>query len=59
MKLNKELIDRIEEITLTDFGFNENGETEYIYSVIEELVMAYDNLLDEYNDYKEHIRDNY
>lgn len=58
MKLEQKLIDKIEEITLTDYQFKD-GETENADLIIDDLVMAYENLLEEFNDFKEYVEDNY
>lgn len=53
MRLDKELIKRLEEITMTDYDFNENGETDKWDIIVDDLIREYEDLLDEYNDYKE------
>ena len=58
MKLEQKLIDKIEEITLTDYQFKD-GETDNGDLIIDDLVMAYDNLLEEFNDFKTYVEDNY
>jgi hypothetical protein len=58
MKLEQKLIDKIEEITLTDYQFK-NGETDNGDLIIDDLVMAYEDLLEEFNDFKEYVEDNY
>lgn len=58
MKLEQKLIDKIEEITLTDYQFKD-GETDNGDLIIDDLVMAYEDLLEEFNDYKEYIQDNF
>lgn len=59
MNLSKELIKKVEEITMTDYEFNENGETDKWDILVEDLIMYYEDLLDEYNDYKEKELDRY
>lgn len=56
MKLSEELIKKVEEITMTDYGFEE-GVTENGDILVEDLVREYESLLDEYNDYKEKMLD--
>lgn len=58
MKLEQKLIDKIEEITLTDYQFK-NGETDNGDLIIDDLVMAYEDLLEEFNDFKTYVEDNY
>ena len=58
MKLEQKLIDKIEEITLTDYQFKD-GETNNGDLIIDDLVMAYEDLLEEFNDFKEYVEDNY
>lgn len=53
MNLSKELIEKIEEITVTDYGFNEKGETDKWDILVEDLIREYEDLLEEYNNYKE------
>ena len=53
MKLTKKLIEELEQITMTDYNFNENGETENWDVIVEDLIMYYEDLLEEFNDYKE------
>lgn len=60
MKLEQELIDKIEEITLTDYDIVDCKVTlDKCIDIIEDLIIEYEHLLDEYNDYKEYIQDNY
>lgn len=60
IELNNNIIDKIEEITLTDYGFIEDKiETEKCIDIIEDLIIEYENLLDEYNDFKTYVEDNY
>lgn len=58
MKLEQKLIDKIEEITLTDYQFKD-GETNNGDLIIDDLVMAYENLLEEFNDFKTYVEDNF
>lgn len=58
MKLEQKLIDKIEEITLTDYQFKD-GETKNGDLIIDDLVMAYENLLEEFNDFKTYVEDNF
>lgn len=53
MKINKNTIKKIEEITMTDYGFNENGETNNWDVLVEDLIKYYEDLQEEYNNYKE------
>ncbi len=53
MRLDKDLIKKLEEITVTDYEFNENGETDKWDIIVEDLIRYYEDLLEEYNDYKE------
>lgn len=59
MRLSSDLIKRLEEITLTKYDFNFLGETENWDIIVEDLIRSYEDLLDEYNDYKTYIEDNY
>ena len=53
MRLDKDLIKKLEEITMTDYGFNEKGETDKWDIIVDDLIREYEDLLDEYNNYKE------
>lgn len=53
MRLDKDLIKKLEEITVTDYGFNENGETDNWDIIVDDLIREYEDLLEEYNNYKE------
>lgn len=53
MRLDKDLIKKLEEITVTDYGFNEKGETDKWDIIVDDLIREYEDLLDEYNNYKE------
>lgn len=53
MRLDKKLIEELEQITLTDYEFNSEGETKNWDIIVEDLIREYEDLLDEYNDYKE------
>ena len=53
------IFEKIEEITCTDYKFNENGETEYWDSIVEDLVLMYDDLKDEYESLLERYQDRY
>lgn len=59
MYLDKETIKKIEEITMTDYGFNEKGETDKWDILVDDLVRYYEDLFEEYNDYKEKELDRY
>ena len=60
IELNQKTIDRIEEITLTDYEINDcKVLADNCINIIEDLITEYDNLLEEYNDYKEKETDRY
>lgn len=59
MKLSKDLIKRVEEITVTDYNFNDKGETDNWDILVEDLIREYESLLEDYDDYKEYVRDRY
>ena len=59
MRLDKKQIKRLEEITLTKYNFNYLGETDDWDIIVDDLLTEYKDLLDEYNDYKMYIDDNY
>ena len=60
IELNQKTIDRIEEITLTDYEINDcKVLADNCINIIEDLIIKYDNLLEEYNDYKEKEMDRY
>lgn len=53
MKISNELIKKIEQITLTDYDFNENGETDKWDILVDDLVREYESLEEEFEDYKQ------
>lgn len=53
MRLDKKLIEELEQITLTDYEFTPEGETKNWDIIVEDLIREYEDLLEEYNDYKE------
>ena len=53
MHLSQALIKKVEEITRTDYKFNEKGETDQWDVLVEDLIMYYEDLQEEYTDYKE------
>lgn len=59
MYLDKKTIEKIEEITMTDYGFNEKGETDKWDIIVDDLIREYEDLEQEYNDYKEKELDRY
>lgn len=60
IELSQKTIDRIEEITLTDYEIKDcKVLVENCVNIIEDLIIEYDNLLEEYNDYKEKETDRY
>lgn len=60
IELSQNVINRIEEITLTDYEINDcKVLVENCVNIIEDLITEYDNLLEEYNDYKEKELDRY
>lgn len=60
IELSQNVINRIEEITLTDYEINDcKVLAENCVNIIEDLITEYDNLLEEYNDYKEKELDRY
>lgn len=59
MKLSKDLIKKVEEITMTDYYFNDKGETDNWDILVEDLIREYESLLEDYDDYKEYVRDRY
>lgn len=59
MKLDEKQIKRLKEITLTDYEFNKNGETEYWDSIVNDLLIEYEDLLEKYNNYKEQVLDRF
>lgn len=60
IKLNKKTVDKIEEITLTDYQIIDcKVEVEKCLDIIEDLILEYENLLEEYNEYKTYVQDNY
>ena len=60
LTLDSKTVDKIEEITLTDYEITEcKIEAEKCLDVIEDLILQYEELLEEYNNYKTYIEDNY
>lgn len=59
MKLSKKLRKKVEELTLTNYNFNENNETKEGDMIIEDLIWLYEDLQDEFKQYKEYVRENY
>lgn len=60
VELSQKTIDRIEEITLTDYEIKDcKVLVDNCVNIIEDLIIEYDNLLEEYNDYKEKELDRY
>lgn len=60
IELSQKTIDKIEEITLTDYEINDcKVLVDNCINIIEDLIIEYDNLLEEYNDYKEKEMDRY
>ena len=60
IELSQKTIDRIEEITLTDYEINDcKVLVDNCINIIEDLIIEYDKLLEEYNDYKEKEMDRY
>lgn len=60
IELNQKTIDRIEEITLTDYEIKDcKVLVDNCINIIEDLIIEYDKLLEEYNDYKEKEIDRY
>lgn len=59
MKISKELMKKIEEITITDYDFNEKGETDKWDILVEDLVKEYEALQEEFEDYKQKQIDRY
>lgn len=54
VELNQKTIDRIEEITLTDYEIKDcKVLVDNCVNIIEDLIIEYDKLLEEYNDYRE------
>lgn len=60
IELSQKTVDRIEEITLTDYEINDcKVLADNCINIIEDLIIEYDKLLEEYNDYKEKEIDRY
>lgn len=60
IELSQKTIDKIEEITLTDYEINDcKVLVDNCINIIEDLIIEYDKLLEEYNDYKEKEIDRY
>ena len=60
IELQQDLVDKINEITLTDYEIIDcKVQTEMCVNIIEDLINEYEDLLSEYNDYKEHVDEFY
>lgn len=60
IRLGKETIEKIEAITLTDYDIIDcKIAVDKCIDIIEDLIIEYEHLLDEYNDYQEYIQDNF
>jgi len=53
MKLDEKMKKKVEEITLTKYDEKD------IDLMLRDLIIEYDKLLEEYNDYKSYVEDNY
>ena len=59
MKLSKKLRKKVEELTLTNYNFNDENETDEGDMIIEDLIWLYEDLQDEFKQYKEYVGENY
>ena len=65
MRLDKNLYDEIRKITKTDYQYAESSDKKEVLAyhdvdvLIEELVYAYNNLKEEFDEFKEYVKDNY
>lgn len=60
IKLDEKVIEKIEELTLTDYGIIDNTvDAEMCASIIEDLLFEYEDLREEYNNYIEKVEDRY
>lgn len=59
MKFSKKMRKKIEEITLTNYDFNDKGETKHADEIIEDLIWLYEDLQQEFEKYKEYVDENY
>ena len=60
IRLGKETIEKIEAITLTNYDIIDcKIAVDKCIDIIEDLIIEYENLLDEYNDYQAYIQDNF
>lgn len=60
IRLGKDTIEKIEAITLTDYDIIDcKIAVDKCIDIIEDLIIEYENLLDEYNNYQTYIEDNY
>ena len=59
IKIDEELLNKIENITMTSYC--ENGEIPYsnLISMIEDLIYEYNCLQEKFEDYKDYVKDNY
>ena len=58
VKLDEKVIEKIEELTLTDYDIVDNTvDAEMCVSIIEDLLLEYEDLLEEYNNYVEKMED--
>jgi hypothetical protein len=65
MRIKKELIEKIEGLTMVDYGIVKDEEigclipVENIEAVLEDMLLVYNELAEEYEDFKEEVEDNY
>lgn len=60
LEMDEKLIKRIEEITNTDYNFDGcKVLAENCISIIEDLIIEYDNVMSEYDDFEAYVEDNY
>lgn len=60
LKLDEEMLKRIQSITATDYEAEGNFLTiDSVGEIISDLLLAVDRLEEEYEDYKQYVEDNY
>ena len=60
VELHEKIINKIEEITVTDYNFiGTKILAENCIDIIEDLILAYESLQEEYNDYVERTEEKY